>query len=435
MLKSQQLTIRSSELRQKLNDYAAVESPTDEQRAEADAWQVEYRNVESQLRAALTAEADEADEAERRFEADGAGAELARLEAAANVGAMVGAIVEGRSQEGAQLELAEHHNLAANQIPLTLLRPPADDAPVEARVDAVTPAPGTVGAMQHPIIPYVFPQSAAAWIGIAMPTVGVGEQLYPVLTTPATAGTPAKAAGQDAVEGAFGVKKLSPRRAQASFLYNREDAASFAQMPEALRMNLSDAIASKIDQHIIADGPEGLLGDTVIDVPDVPDAVAAYADYRAAITGRVDGRYASTPSEVRLLWGDETYRQADGLFRTATTDESAAEMVRRISGGGACQRSRPRSGERRAIGAGDQGRHDRRFGRRAVVAGRDSYRGRGHSRRRRPDQAHGRRAVRVRGRAGGPIHAAQFQDIDVGGRLEGGRRHARVPNRPARAAL
>ena len=46
----------------------------------------------------------------------------------------------------------------------------------------MTPAPSNVGQTAQEIVPYVFPQSAAAFLGVDMPTVGVGESVWPVLS-------------------------------------------------------------------------------------------------------------------------------------------------------------------------------------------------------------------------------------------------------------
>ena len=48
--------MRASEIRQKLNELAAVETLTDEQRTETDKLTVEYKDVETRSRAATIAE-------------------------------------------------------------------------------------------------------------------------------------------------------------------------------------------------------------------------------------------------------------------------------------------------------------------------------------------------------------------------------------------
>ena len=63
-----------------------------------------------------------------------------------------------------------------------------------------------------------------------MPTVPVGEHVFPVLTTNADVGTPAENAAQAETTGAFSADVLSPSRLQASFFfYSREDRARFSR--------------------------------------------------------------------------------------------------------------------------------------------------------------------------------------------------------------
>ena len=70
MTNAQKLALRLSEVRQRLNEIAALEGDdfTDEVRAEADRLTAEYRDKETQHRAAIVAEADEAQAAADGFD-------------------------------------------------------------------------------------------------------------------------------------------------------------------------------------------------------------------------------------------------------------------------------------------------------------------------------------------------------------------------------
>ena len=69
MLSSQKITLRLSEIRQRLNEIAGLEGDafTDEIRTEADTLQTEFRDLEVRHRAAIIGEADEADRLAREF--------------------------------------------------------------------------------------------------------------------------------------------------------------------------------------------------------------------------------------------------------------------------------------------------------------------------------------------------------------------------------
>ena len=135
------------------------------------------------------------------------------------LGSLVFDLLNGRATSGAMAEFQKEFRLADNEISIRLLADTEHANPehgLETR--AVTPAASNVGQNQQAIVPYVFPQSVAAYLGIDMPTVGVGEAVYPVLTSELSVHTPAENAAAAETTGAFSADVLSPSRLQASFL-------------------------------------------------------------------------------------------------------------------------------------------------------------------------------------------------------------------------
>ena len=234
---------------------------------------------------------------------------------------------------GAEKEIQEHFKLNGNQVPLAMLRG-------EPETRAVTPAPTDVGQTQSEIIPGVFPQACAGFLGVDMPTVGVGDAVFPVLSTNAVTGTPIEGAvpsgtGLDTdgfTTGSFTADVLQPSRIQAAFFYSREDAARFSGMGESLRMNLSDALSDALDAEIIA-GTNGLLAGTNLANHNV-SAVTTFALYSSQLAyGRIDGRYASMLTDLRILMGSGTYAHAGGQYRSDNADYNAIDMLNRVTGG------------------------------------------------------------------------------------------------------
>ena len=325
MTNRQKLELRASEIRAKLSELAGVEALTDEQRGEIDTLRNEYSDTERRIQAASIAD-DQPEGREVRTEDK----ELIDLIAGADVGAIFTAALEHRATDGRTAELQEHLGLGSNQVPLALLR---GAPPVEAR--AVTPAPSDVGTNQAPIIPAVFPQSCAAWLGVDMPTVGVGEASFPVLTTSATVHVPAENTDAAETTGAFSADVLTPSRLQAAFFYSREDRARFAGMDEALRANLSDALGDKLDQQVL-NGAQGLFNGTKLANHNVSDEDDFQSYMSHFAFGRVDGTYASMLGELRILMGSATYGHAGSVYAgTATNkgDWSAAEKLASITSG------------------------------------------------------------------------------------------------------
>ena len=317
MTNSQRLTIRASEIREKLNELSQVDELSTEQRSELDKLSKEYSDVEAKLRASTIAESA----AELRAVTDNEGTELRVLLEGASLGAWFEAVIEGRSLEGREAELGQHFKLPANSFPVEMLR-----EPVEVR--AVTPAPSDAGRTQRPIVQPVFAGGDAAFLGIPMPTVPVGDQVFPVLTSRPTVGGPhTDSTSVDETTGAFSADVLQPSRFQASFFWRRTDAARFAGLGESLRRALNSGLAEALDSKII--------GQVETDVTR-KDASAAdtFATYRSRLVyGAIDGRWASREGDIRLLVGGDTLGAMAGKYRGNTADDSAADSLRRISGG------------------------------------------------------------------------------------------------------
>ena len=324
----QKLLIEQSEHREKVNAVLGVEAEkrTDEQKSELTKSTERLKGLEPDLRAAIVA--DDADKAKVKseFGDDAEGTELRALIAGASIGDVFSAAVEHRATEGRTAELQTHYKVQPNQIPLALLR-----QPVEER--AVTPAPANVGTNQAEITPGVFPMSAAEFLGIDMPTVGVGESVYPVLTKNAVVEALAENDPGTETDGTFSADVLSPARLQASFFYSREDRARFAGMDASLRQNLGDALADKLDDEILT-GTNGLLTGTILGNNNV-STETTYALYRSQFAyGRVDGTYAGTVADIRVVMGAGTYGHAAAQFRSANAgDRAALEDLMDATGG------------------------------------------------------------------------------------------------------
>ncbi len=124
--------------------------------------------------------------------------------ARANVGVAFDDLLSHRATSGVEKELQTHLGLAGNQIPFDMIR----GGDMEQR--AVTSGATNVGQEQHPIIPYIFPQSASAFLGVSMPTVPVGEAVFSVLTGTLDVHTPAENAAAAETTVSFSSTVLTP---------------------------------------------------------------------------------------------------------------------------------------------------------------------------------------------------------------------------------
>ena len=324
MTEKQKVEVRLSEVKKGLNELGSKTELSDEDRAQFDKFKTEYSDLEVRYQA-LTISEEEPKKEEIRATPEEK--EKAELEARCSVGKIFSFAMEHRAADGPEKELQTELGLSDNQVPLCLIRNTA--APLEKR--AITDAPANTGQVQSSIIPAVFPQGAAAFLGVDMPTVAVGDAVFPVLTNNTAADDKAEAGSVDHTTGSFTADVLTARRIQASFFYSREDRARFAGMDEALRMNLNDALSSGLDKYILTKTDLGLL-DFGTD-PTATGTEETFVTYRTALFAQVDGRYALSAADVCMLVGGETFAHMAGKYRGNNADDSALDSLSRVSGG------------------------------------------------------------------------------------------------------
>lgn len=317
----QKLELKLSETRQKLNELLAIEERDEAQAKELESLTAKMRTLEPELRAALVLDAKVEPKVETTVEAP-EHRELRELIGKASIGEIVsGALRNKPPADGASRELQEHYGLAGNEIPLELLR-----APVETR--ALTAAPTDVGAQQDPIVQPVFAEGDAAFLGARETMLAAGDAVFPVLSTRPTVHGPFKLSEVAAeTEGTFTADVLEPNRIQAAFSYRRSDAVRFAGMDDALRNALSAGLREGLDKELV---------DQIVTDVERTDAGAAdtFATYRSRfVYAQVDGRYAASEADIRLLVGSATLQDAAILYRGNNADDSAVDSLRRISGG------------------------------------------------------------------------------------------------------
>ena len=261
----------------------------------------------------------------------GHGVEVRALLGRAELRNYVAAAVENRAVGGAEAELqsALETRTAQNggvMLPWEMLDPgPAEArAAIEQRADTATTLAATsgIGTVQDQIIQRVFAQTAAAFLGVRMVGVGVGQHSYPIITAGQTPDLKTAGTAHDATAATISASVLEPKRLTARYVIRVEDIAKLAGYEEALRMDLNGAMGERLD-HFVLNGDDATdpqwsgFFDALTD-PTAPSDVATYADFLKAYGGGVDGRYATSLAQVRLLVGDETYGHAAAVTNTGS---------------------------------------------------------------------------------------------------------------------
>ena len=200
-----ELEIRAGEIRKRLSAIGGMAELTDEIRSEMDTLSREYQDNDTKQAALKIGGIAAPPPIETRTSE---GRDFRQLVARANVGEIFDNVLNHRSVDGATAEMQKHFGLDTNQVPLALLVRSWPSEELETR--AVTPGATNVGQNQSEIIPCVFPMSAATFLDVNQPTVGVGEAVYPVLTSTLAVHTPAENTVAAETTGAFSAEVLSP---------------------------------------------------------------------------------------------------------------------------------------------------------------------------------------------------------------------------------
>ena len=305
MLKSQEITLKMSELRERANKLSNIEpnlKQHDEIRAEIAALEPKYR-VALESETSRTDGAFGEDDAEHR--------ERQQVTGRADLGVLVGALVSRRALVvgSAEAEAQAAWGLPGDSIPLAML--------TEYRVAA---APADGGGSQG-FVGYRFPASVGEFANVQRPRVAPGVAVYPSITSASVANRPAEAAESTDSDPTLRGELLTPKRVQASTKISVEDRARFGGMAQAIAQHLAGAVAAGFDQQALL-GDEGFFDSSSgpLTEPSAPGSATTAAQYSEMLTGSVDGRYSENESSVGLLIHPDTFTDGAAIYRTTNSE-------------------------------------------------------------------------------------------------------------------
>ena len=216
MLKSQELTIKLSEKRQRINDLLGKDEKSEAEINELDSLTKSIQGHEIEFRAALTAEDAALNDAKDLFGDDGEAAEIRQLRGRATLQNYVLSALEHRAPSGIESEFNAALGITqSNRFPLVLL------AGKEPERRATSDTDTSVDA--RPWLDRLFAETAAAYLGISFTSVSPGVANYPI-TTAGGAGAQ-RGRTEDATVSAWtvGVTELKPSRNAIHLEYSKED--------------------------------------------------------------------------------------------------------------------------------------------------------------------------------------------------------------------
>lgn len=332
MLKSKQIMLKQSEIRQKLAELSKPGATEDEVR-QVMALDTEYRSNEALLRGALIAEETERREAGAELETR-SDREFADLMGRFELRQVALALDEGRALDGATAEIVQELRGAGG-----FRGVPVPWAALEIRNTVAGGTPDPIST--RPIIDRLFPASVAARMGGQSITIESGATEWPVVTSNVTAGWAATESGNVATGAAYVTtdKPLKPDHNLG--VQMRVTRKAMKQSGEALeaaiRRDMNGAMQAELDKAVFlgtgADGqPLGIItgaatyGVTVTAV----DAAASWAAFRSAVTRFMTANAANGPGDIRALIRPEVWAAMDGALIAGTAVSEWERFTRNI---------------------------------------------------------------------------------------------------------
>lgn len=283
-----------------------------------------------------------------------------------------------RPFEGAEAEYNKEIGLDDRHVvPFAALLPTED----EARADVVTPV--AADSIQHPqaapVLGRVFRNTRVAFLGARMPSVASGEPVFPVmLDTNAMGGFPlpsaiASGAGGgpvspmaegeeiESVAAAFTGYMVSPKRISGRYTWRMEDIAKLP-IEGILRADLREMMGWQLDFQVLNGGLaassnyfgayapsatwaglattnarnfSGIRAELPAPSGDGDSTVAlGFTEVLKIVSTGIDGLFANTHSDLRMLVGTETYKGMTQTFKESAggtlLDRSTWEYLRSI---------------------------------------------------------------------------------------------------------
>ena len=310
----QKLQVRQSEIREQLNTLLGNDARTSDQQGELEKLTGEGQKIEPEIRAAIVATPDPQEVVTNTGQPEHR--ERIELRARTGLADFLRAAAGGASVSGAAAEYAAACGVpTVGHVPMELFGRSAPQPILETR--AITPGPAVKGALQ-PIIPFLFERSAAASLGIEMPSVPSGQVQIPKVGTAPPSDTLAKDGSAPVTAAAVSLVNQAPVRIAGSFEVRVEDLAVMPTLEMALSEAMQGSLSNELDEQTF-NGASGELNGLFTQATDVAAASSAetFTTGIARFAALVDGRHAYDLRDLRAVIGSKTFALYAGLFANA----------------------------------------------------------------------------------------------------------------------
>ena len=305
MTPAQKLMIRSSEIRQRLNELAGMDELTEELRGEVDTLTTELADVETRMRAAIAAEETTAEAQEHTPDAEER--ERLRLRAETTVSEFAAAAIGARAVSGPAAEYRAALGIAESGaggplIPLELFAPPGEHR-TETDTDTQTTA--------MPWLMRLFARTGSEFLGITRRSVEPGRATYPTVTAGATPAQRGRDEAAAAAAWTTSAPAAEPKRIAAAVNIAGADMMRLPMLEEALTADLRASLVERMDRVVILGDTganedtadiAGLAGSTLSTAVEITQSNKVLGSgWLAALAGMLDGIAAAEPSDLAAL--------------------------------------------------------------------------------------------------------------------------------------
>ena len=333
MTRLQKLQLRQSEVRVelgKLLDTPEAER-TDTYADDLGKLTREVRSLETDVGAAIAAGDDKVEEVATKDTPEGK--EYRELRDNVDFGRYVSAAMGGNGvTNGAELEFNQHLKIADGYFPMEVLAGQPEERALRD---------GDAETSQATWLDRVFHGTAAASIGISFRPVSPGVAAFPVTTA---GGAPQqRGRTQAAAERTYtvNVTEIKPARRAVHGIYSIEDDARLPGLGAAIQRDMQMAMTESVDLAVFK-GDAGANEDTAdivgMQTAAITEATLTQANSKKAdetlkfFLEYVDGQYAASLSDVRIVTSVGTNVLWYGSIHNATTDNQSIAQFLMASG-------------------------------------------------------------------------------------------------------
>lgn len=337
MLKSKEIELRQSKIRQDLSELVAKDDLTEDETRAMSELDTEYRSNEEKYRAAKIVEDEERREAgeelEKREETEWSDmADKFECRQVVDFYRSESGKLDGATAEMVQ-ELRSKHDFQGIPVPLEALETRAGET-----VAAGTPDPKRT----MPTIERLFAASSASRMGCRMVNVGVGTLEYPVATGGAQPGWQGSETGDVPGPQAYTTvdKPMAPDQTLGVQMKITRKALkqTGTGLENAVRRDMSAAINQEADRVIFLGSGSGgeplgvFPGASTYGITETPiDAAASYAAFRAAAVRFMTANAANSLDAINLALRPEVFDAMDDDLLTGTAVSEWDRLTDKIS--------------------------------------------------------------------------------------------------------